>query len=136
LSLNGLGVTAADICNAYLQAPSSQKDFITCGLEFGLEHAGKKALIHRTLYGGKTAGHNFCNHLQECMAHLGFKPCCADPDVWMRPAMKPDGHHYFECVLLYTDECLVISHRGESVLRDEIGKYFELKEESIGAPDI
>ena len=62
------------------------------------------------------------------MAHLGFKPCRADPDVWMRPAMKPDGHHYFEFVLLYTDDCLVISHRGESVLRNEIGKYFELKE--------
>jgi hypothetical protein len=70
------------------------------------------------------------------MAHLGFKPCRADPDVWMRPAMKPDGHHYFEYVLLYTDNCLVVSHRGESVLRDKIGKYFELKEESIGAPDI
>eukprot|EP00957_Ditylum_brightwellii_P192087 14622560-Ditylum_brightwellii.AAC.1 len=28
-ALNGLGVTAADIRNAYLQAPSSQKDYIT-----------------------------------------------------------------------------------------------------------
>eukprot|EP00957_Ditylum_brightwellii_P078264 5950878-Ditylum_brightwellii.AAC.1 len=29
-ALNGLGVTAADIRNAYLQAPSSQKDYIIC----------------------------------------------------------------------------------------------------------
>jgi hypothetical protein len=54
--------------------------------------------------------------------------------------MKPDGHHYFEYVLLHTDNCLVISPRGESVLQDQIGKFFELKakrsEESIGAPDI
>jgi hypothetical protein len=71
------------------------------------------------------------------MAHLGFKPCCANPDVWMRPAMKPaDGHHYFEYVLSYSDNCLVISHRQESVLQDKIGKYFDLKGESIGAPDI
>jgi hypothetical protein len=70
------------------------------------------------------------------MAHLGFKSCLADPDVWMRSAMKPNGHAYWEYVLLYTDDCLVISHRGDHVLRDEIGKYFELKEESIGPPDI
>ena len=41
---------------------------------------------------------------------------------------------YYEYVLLYTDDCLVISDRGEDVLRNEIGKYFSLKESSIGAP--
>jgi len=51
-ALNDMDVTAADIRNAYLQAPSSQKDYITCGAEFGLENVGKKALIRRALYGG------------------------------------------------------------------------------------
>lgn len=45
-SLNGLQVCAADIRNAYLQAPSSQKDYVICGPEFGLENVGKRALIH------------------------------------------------------------------------------------------
>jgi hypothetical protein len=54
----------------------------------------------------------------------------------MREATKPDGHSYYEYVLLYTDDCLVVSHKGEEVLRNEIGKYFVLKEESIGPPDI
>jgi len=40
-ALNTVDVCAADIKNAYLQAPSSQKDFIICGPEFGLEHIGK-----------------------------------------------------------------------------------------------
>ena len=53
-ALNGVDVVAADIRNAYLQAPSSQKDYIICGPEFGLENVGKKALIRRALYGGKT----------------------------------------------------------------------------------
>ena len=44
---NGLEVFAADIWNAYLQAPSSRKDFIICGPEFGLENVGRVALIHR-----------------------------------------------------------------------------------------
>jgi hypothetical protein len=29
-----------------------------------------------------------------------------------------------------------VSHRGEHVLQKEIGKYFELTEESIGPPEI
>ena len=54
-ALNGLQVFAADICNAYLQAPSSQEDYVVCGLELGIENIGKVALIHRALYGGKSA---------------------------------------------------------------------------------
>lgn len=45
-ALNKLDICAADIWNAYLQAPSSQKDYIICGPEFGLENVGKVALIH------------------------------------------------------------------------------------------
>ena len=39
-ALNNLDVFAADIRNAYLQAPSSQKDYIICGPEFGVENIG------------------------------------------------------------------------------------------------
>ena len=54
----------------------------------------------------------------------------------MRPAVKADGSEYWEYVLLYCDDTLVISENGEKVLRNEIGKYFELKEELIGPPSI
>ena len=70
------------------------------------------------------------------MRHLNFKSCLADPDVWMRPALKADGSEYYEYVLIYTDDVLVVSTDGERILRDGIGKYFELKEESIGPPTI
>jgi len=134
-ALNGLDVFAADIRNAYLQAPSSQKDYVICGPEFGLENVGKVALIHRALYGGKSAGRDFRNHLRSCMSFLGYESCLADPDVWMRKAEKTDGSPYYEFVLLYTDDALVISQNPEAALR-QLGKYFELKEESIGPPDI
>ena len=39
-ALNELDVFAADIRNAYLQAMSSQKDYIICGPEFGVENIG------------------------------------------------------------------------------------------------
>ena len=135
-ALNGLDVCAADIQNAYLQAPSSQKEYIICGPEFGLENVGNVALIHRALYGGKSAGRDFRNHLRACMRHLGFVSCSADPDVWMRPAVKDEGGEYWEYILLYTDDSLCISEHPERTLRNELGKYFGLKEESIGAPRI
>jgi hypothetical protein len=136
-ALNDVDICAADIRNAYLQAPSSQKDYyIICAAEFGIENVGKVALIHRALYGGKSAGKDFRNHLRSCMRHLNFASCPADPDVWMRPATHSDGSEYYEYILLYTDDALVVSQHAENVLRNDLGRYFELKEESIGPPKI
>ena len=39
-ALNDLDVFAADIRNTYLQAPLSQKDYIICRPEFGVENIG------------------------------------------------------------------------------------------------
>ena len=61
-AMNGLDVCTADIQNAYIQAPTSEKHYIICGPEFG-EHCGKKALIRRALYGGKSAGRDYWLHL-------------------------------------------------------------------------
>jgi hypothetical protein len=102
-------VYTADIRNAYLQAPSSQKDYIICGPEFGIKNVGKVALIHQALYGCKTAGKDFQNHLHLCMRHLDFVSCPADPDVWMRPAKQSDGTDYYKYILLYTNNALVLS---------------------------
>ena len=52
----------------------------------------------------------------------------------MRAATNPYGVEYYEYVLLYVDDCLVISHKPEAILREEIGRYFTLKEASIGSP--
>ena len=62
-ALNGLEACAADTRNAFLQAPSSQKDCLMSGLEFGLENMDKRALIRRALCGGKAAGRDSRNHL-------------------------------------------------------------------------
>ena len=133
-ALNDLDVFAADIRNAYLQAPSSQKDYIICGSAFGVENIGQTALIHCALYGGKAAGRDFRNHLCPCMEFLNFTSCLTNPDVWMRPAIKSDGNIYYKYVLLYVDDALVVSKNAESILRNELGRYFHLKEELIGLP--
>ena len=58
-ALNGLNVEAADVQNAYLTAPTTEKFYITCGPEFGSENIGKRALVKRALYGMKSAGRDF-----------------------------------------------------------------------------
>ena len=135
-TLNDLDVFAADIQNAYLQALSLQKDSIICGPEFGAENIGQIALIHRALYSGKAAGRDFRNHLCSCMEFLNFKSCLADPNVWMRPAIKSDGNTYYEYILLYVDNALVVSENAESILQNELRRYFLLEEESIGPPTV
>ena len=82
-ALNGLDMLAANIRNAYLQAPSFQRDYIVCGPEFGIENEGCVVLIHRALYGRRSARKDFQNHLRLHMHHLNLEPCPADPDVWM-----------------------------------------------------
>jgi hypothetical protein len=68
------------------------------------------------------------------MGQLGFTSSCADPDVWIRLSKQTTGEEYYEYVLLYVDDVLVISENAESVLRKEIGQHFVLRDESIGPP--
>ena len=63
---------AADIHNAYLQASLSEKQYIICGNEFGLENVGKVSLIKGAIYGGKVVGKDFWHQLRSCMDMLGF----------------------------------------------------------------
>ena len=54
----------------------------------------------------------------------------------MRPAIKSDGNTYYEYILLYVDDTLVVSENAKSMLRNELGRYLHLKEESIGPPTV
>jgi len=68
-ALHDLDVKAADVQNAYLTAPTSEKVWTICGQEFGPD-AGKRAIIVRALYGLKGSGASYRNHIAICMRHL------------------------------------------------------------------
>ena len=91
--------------------------------------------MHRAVYGGKTSRRDFRNHLRSCMHFINFTSCPSGPDVWIRLAIKSDGSKCYDYDFLYVDDALVVSENAESILRNELGRYFELKEESIGPPD-
>ena len=64
---------------------------------------------------------------------MGFKSCLADPDVYLRPATRPDGHEYYEYILVYVDDVLVISHQAQLVM-DQLGERYTLKAGSVKEP--
>ena len=135
-ALNGVDVTAADIAGAYLNAPCHEKICTLCGLEFGKEYEGRYAVITKALYGLKTSAFAWREHLSTTLQEsLGFKPCKADPDVYLRPAKKQDGSLYYELVFIYIDDVLVISHRGREIL-NMLDQHYLLKPDSIGPPKI
>ena len=133
-ALNGLPVCTADIQNAYLQAPASEKHYVICGPELGLENIGQIAVIVLALYDGKSGNADYWRHVQHAMTKLGFQSCKGDPDVCFRPSTKSDETDYYQYVLLYTDDILEIMEDPERFLCDELGNVFTLKEKSIGPP--
>ena len=130
--LNGLDVCACNIQNAYLQIPSSEKHFIICGTEFGLENVGNKALIIRALYLVKRAGADYWRRVQSAINEIGLESCKADPDVWFCSAIKDSGTYYYQYVLLYTEIILAIMQNPEEFIRHELGKRFVVKPNFIG----
>ena len=88
-ALNGLQVMACDIQNACLTASCREKIWTYAGPEFSSER-GQPMIIRKALYGLWSSCVAFRAHLAETLHDIGFKPTKADPDVWIRPAVKPD----------------------------------------------
>jgi hypothetical protein len=131
--LAALNVKMADIENAYLIAPITEKVWTVLGPEFG-DDSGKRALIVRYLYGLKSDGAAFRNHLVECMKHLGWSPCRSDRELWTKAETRPDdGVLYWEYILIYVDEIFCVHHDpGTPIVK--LDEYFKMKEGSIQVP--
>ena len=115
--LNELPVKVSDIHNAYITAHVTEKIWTALGQEFG-EDAGRKDIVVCNLYGLKSAGTAFRNHLSYCMNHLGFLLCPAVLYLWMNPMVRPqDGFDYYAYVLIYVDDLMVIHNDADSVLQ-------------------
>jgi hypothetical protein len=85
------------------------------------------------LYGLRSSGAQWHDHLAATLQEAGFKACKADADVWMRPAVKADGFKYYEYVLCYVDDILIISQHPKRIMEALEHKYI-LKAGSVGEP--
>jgi hypothetical protein len=133
-ALNDLEIMACDIQNAYLTADCREKCWTAAGPKFGSE-AGLPMIIKKALYGLKSSGAAFRAHLTETLDAMGYKPSYADPDVWLRKAVKPDGFKYYEYILCCVDGVLSISADPKKMMR-RIQEDFKLKDDKIAEPDV
>ena len=71
--------------------------------------------------------------LPQTLTQLEFKATRGDSDVYIEPQSKPDGTRYYEMLLVYVDDILVLSHDMKPII-DGIAAQFRLKEDSLRAP--
>ena len=87
----------------------------------------------RALYGLKSSGAAwramFSTFITE---HLKFKSTRIDPDVYIRRNHKKNGQPYYEMLLVYVDDVLLISHAPDEVM-EQIAGEFEIKNNEWGA---
>jgi hypothetical protein len=81
--LNKLNLWSTDIGNAYLEAKTLEKVYITAGPEFkGKE--GHTLVVYKALYGLRSSGLRWHERLADYLRDIGFFPCKAENDIWMR----------------------------------------------------
>ena len=137
-ALNDLDILVGDIGNAYLNAPCKEKVHVTIlyDLLFGPEHKNKTAVIVRALYGLKSAGNSWRQHLsQRLREELHYFPCQADPDVYMKESVKANGDKYWSYIIVYVDDILCI-HHDPHIPMNQISDIYRMKDNSISKPKI
>ena len=133
-ALNDLQILACDVGNAYLNAPCREKIWFEAGAEFG-DRRGQVVKIVRALYGLKSSGAAWRRMLKDTVEkELEFCNTRADPDTYIREAKDAQGHRYYEMLLIYVDDILIISKKPREIL-DYIKSKYEIKLESIGPPE-
>ena len=50
------------------------------------------------------------------LREAGYESCKVDPDVWMKPKIKSNVEKYWEYVLVYVGDILVMSHQPNLVM--------------------
>jgi hypothetical protein len=120
--MNGLELWAADVGNAYLEAKTKEKVYIVAGAEFG-ELEGHILIMNKALYGLRTSGARWHERFADTLRDMGFVPCKADPDVWLRDM----GDHY-EYICVYVDDLAVASRDPKAIMDELMSKHgYKLK---------
>ena len=133
-ALNDLQVKLGDILNTHILAPVTEKVWTTLDPESSKD-ARNTSLIVRALHDLKSAGAAFMSNLAKCMESLGYESCKTDPDLWLKPEIRPEDRvKYYSFILCYVDDILCIHHNSDAVL-ERLHKSFPLKL-GFGKPDM
>ena len=88
------------------------------------------------MYGLKSASAAFRSFMANKLYEIGFKSSPADPDVCLRPAIKPESEDYYDYVLMYVDNILEISIDPTEILKSMEGKTVKYNNGKIDPPEI
>jgi hypothetical protein len=125
--LNGLEIMVGDISSAYLEAYTEEKVCFIAGPEFG-PLAGHLLTIEKALYGLRTSGARWHNKFADTLRNMGYTPCKADPDVWMK-----DCQTHYEYVCVYVDDIMFYGKEPQQFFDTLITQYnYKLK--GVGKP--
>jgi hypothetical protein len=80
-ALNDLEVLSADISGAYLNANAAEKVYTEASKEFGAKREGHTVVITRALYGLRSLGKAWRDHMAVTLWDHGCNSCKADSDV-------------------------------------------------------
>jgi hypothetical protein len=105
-----LQIIAADIGSAYIQAFTSKNVYVIAGPEFN-ELKGRILIIVKALYGLKTSGGQWHHKLADNISDMGFLPCQADFNFWIR---RVEDH--YEYIAVIVDDLLIFSTHPEMII--------------------
>jgi hypothetical protein len=120
--LNGLDLWATDIGNAYLEAKTAELLFIIADPVFG-DLEGHMLVIYKALYGLCSSGLCWHERFSACLRDMGFFPCKAEADIWMRRV-----NNHYEYIATYVDKLAISSKDPKAITDTLMNKYnFKLK---------
>ena len=107
-ALNDSDILGCDVQNAFPSADNLEKHCLIAGDEF-CHKKGKIFTVARAPCGLKSASAAFQSSMAKKLDEVNFVSSTADPDVWLRPAIKSDGSEHCEHVLCCVDDILATS---------------------------
>ena len=130
-ALNNLDISCCDIGNTYINAECREKLWTIAGAEFGSEKESVM-IIAKALYGLKSSGAAWRAKLTETMKATGYVSTQADPDIWLKRAVKLNGQEYYCYMLVYVDDVLHVHHNPEIDMK-LLSSFYTLKD-GVGSP--
>ena len=107
-TLNDLYLLSYEIKNVYITMECRKKIYTIVGKEFGPKE-GYIMIVNMTLYGLKSSCAEFRAKLAAGIHKLNYRPSQPDSYVCSRPATKSNRFEYYELVLCYVHNLLVIT---------------------------
>jgi len=117
-----------------MNAKSKEKVWFRGGHDMRTDK-GKVVVIVQALYGLKSVGARWHEHMVNTLWIARFKSSLVDPDIWFWPAIKLDGTKIYEYALCYVDD-IIFQGLDPKGFMDYLQQFYTLKDGTVKEPDM